>query len=145
MLTETLFFLSSIVYGVQLFLVYDVIRSFRRTWRHKKILIAIEDISFWIAASIFLFIRVYKWNNGILRWFFFVGIGLGTLLYYVVFSPYVLKFVCFLLKWLKMCISWVNILGKGAATRILGVLGIKYGENVKQEEAQNTKQGNETE
>ena len=145
MLTETLFFFSSVLYGLQMFLFYDLFRALRRTWPHKQILIAIEDISFWIAASIFLFTRVYKWNNGTLRWFFFVGLGLGTLLYYVVFSPYVLKFVCFLLKWLKMCISWVNILGKGAVTRIFRISGIKYGENVKKKEAQNTKQSNETE
>ena len=145
MLTEALFFLSSAVYGLQLFLIYDFIRAIRRTWRHKKILIAIEDISFWIAAGIFLFTRIYHWNYGVLRWYFFVGLGLGMLLYHVTISPYVLKFVCFLLKWLKMCISWVNILGKGARTRILNILGIKYGEYVKKEEAQNAKQNNETE
>ena len=115
-------------------LIYDLIRSIRNTWRHKKILIAAEDFVFWIAISIFLFTRVYIWNNGILRWYFFAGLLLGMLLYAAVISFRVVKFVSFFLKRLKMFFSWGNIILNRIFSVIIRFLGIKNGEDVKKKE-----------
>ncbi len=145
MLDETFMFLKSVVYGALLLCSYDLIRAFRATWKHKNFLIAVGDLLFWLVWGIFLFSRIYKWNNGILRWYLFVGWFLGALIYYVAMSPMVFKIVCFLLKRLKMCFSWVNILGKGAVTHISRILGIKYGENVKAKKTQIAFKSNETE
>ena len=131
---EWQFFLFSALYGVEILFVYDLIRSFRNTWKHKKILIAAGDMLFWLATGIFLFTRLYLWNNGILRWYFFVGLLLGMLVYAVGISPYVVKIVSFFLKRLKMFFSWVNILGKGITKSISKLTGIKNGEYVKSEE-----------
>lgn len=140
---EWLFFLCSALYGAECFVVYDLIRAIRRTWEHGKILIAAEDIFFWAASGIFLFTRLYHWNNGILRWYFFLGLFLGMLLYAVTISDWVLKFVSFFLKRLKMFFLWGNIIVKRITAVFLWFLRIKNGKNVKSEEKKTTCQKNE--
>lgn len=103
-------FLWSIVYGVGMMFLYDLIRGIRLGLRHGKILIAALDISFWIGIGIFLFNRLYAANRGILRGFFFLGLLSGMLVYYGTISPWVVQFVSFLIKRLKMMVSWVKII-----------------------------------
>lgn len=109
MTRELILFLWSILYGVIILFFYDWIRSLRMVIEHGKILITIEDFIFWIAVGIFLFHRLYCNNGGILRGYFFAGILLGMVFYTGTISRFVIKFVSFLLKRLKLCISWVKI------------------------------------
>ena len=145
MLDETFLFLRMVAYGGALFCTYDLIRGIRAAWKHKNFLVAIGDLLFWLVWGAFLFSRIYKFNNGILRWYLFLGWFLGAIIYLVAMSPMVFKIVRFLLKRLKMCFSWVNILGKGAVTRIFKILGIKYGEKVKSKKTQSAFKSDETE
>lgn len=78
---EVQFFLVSILCGVILLVVYDIIRIFRRIIRHSKILVAIEDILFWVASSIFIFIMMYRQNNGDIRGFSIMGMVIGMIIY----------------------------------------------------------------
>lgn len=103
-------FLWSIVYGVGMMFLYDLIRGIRLSVGHGKILIAVGDLCFWIGISIFLFTRLYGANGGILRGFFFLGLLSGMLVYYGTISPWVVQFVSFLIKRLKMMVSWVKII-----------------------------------
>ena len=138
---EWQFFLCSVLYGAQVLIVYDLIRSIRGTWQHGKILIAIGDLLFWTVIGIFLFTRLYLWNYGILRWYFFTGIFLGMLLYAAGISPWVVKFVSFFLKRLKLFFSWVKLLVKGAISKAKRILRIKNGENVKTEKEKTACEG----
>lgn len=133
MAKEWQFFLFSVLYGAEVLFLYDLIRSLRNTWSHGKILIAVQDMLFWLTTGVFLFTRLYKWNNGILRWYFFAGLFPGMLLYAGGISPWVVKIVSFFLKRLKMFFSWVNIILKGMFHVISKILGISNGENVKEE------------
>lgn len=130
------FFFSSILYGAEIMAVYDFIRAARRTWKHGKILIAAEDLIFWLASGIFLFTRLYLWNHGILRWYFFAGLLGGILLYAVAISPTVVKIVSFFLKRLKMFFLWVNILVKRVTGSFIKILRNKNGEDVKSDETE---------
>lgn len=130
------FFFASILYGAEIMAVYDLIRATRRTWKHGKILIAAEDLIFWLASGIFLFTRLYLWNHGILRWYFFAGLLGGILLYAVAISPTVVKIVSFFLKRLKMFFLWVNILVKRVTGSFIKILRNKNGEDVKSDETE---------
>lgn len=138
------FFFYSILYGAEIMTVYDFIRAARRTWKHGKILIAAEDLIFWLASGIFLFTRVYLWNYGILRWYFFVGLLGGILLYAVAISPTVVKIVSFFLKRLKMFFLWVNILVKRVTGSFIKILRNKNGEDVKPDETETARQKGES-
>lgn len=129
---ELMFFFRSIVYGAGLLFIYDFFRSIRRVWKHGKILTALEDIFFWSAAGIFLFTCLYAFNGGVPRWYFFAGICGGMVAYYWSVSPYVVKFEAFLLKRLKMLISWGKIFMKKVISFVFKTLGMYHGEKCKE-------------
>ena len=91
-LEEANFFIASFLYGMFLLVVYDGIRIVRRTFFHRKIWIAIEDILFWIFSGFLVFIMMYEKNNGILRGTALFSMGIGMFLYYSCMSYYVVDF-----------------------------------------------------
>lgn len=89
---EANFFIASFLYGMFLLLVYDGIRIVRRTFLHGKLLIAIEDIIFWIFSGLLIFIMMYEKNNGIVRGTALFSMGIGMFLYYYSISYYIVDF-----------------------------------------------------
>lgn len=131
MKNEVIVFMRSIVYGAELLFVYDFIRSIRYVWNVRKILTAVAEMMFCIAAGIFLFIKVYEWNGGTLRWYIFAGVCGGMMAYSWSFSPYVVKIEVFSLKRLKMLISWVKLFMKKVISFVFKTLGMYHGEKCK--------------
>lgn len=144
MTAELIFFFRSIMYGVWLLFVYDLFRSIRRVWKHGKILTALEDNCFWVAAGIFLFTRLYFYNGGELRWYFFAGICGGMLAYFWSISPYVVKFEAFFLKRLKLFISWGKIFMKKVISFVFKTLGIYHGEKCKKKKEKGSHERTDT-
>ena len=71
------FFAISILWGAIVILTYDALRIFRRLKKHGNIMIAAQDILFWMAASIFIFVMIYQVNDGIIRGFCILGMTIG--------------------------------------------------------------------
>lgn len=86
-----LFFIASILFGGGLFIIYDIIRGFRRVFLHKSFWVAAEDILFWIFVGLSSFRFLFWYNQGELRGFFFLGLLLGVVLYYCLGSSMILK------------------------------------------------------
>lgn len=113
---ETAFFLYSILYGAAFFFAYDILRCIRRVLVHNIFWIAAEDLAFWMAAGILLFLMVFDKNSGILRSCFFLGIITGVLLWYFLFDRLVLKGVTWILCSIKKLIQGLfRFLGKPAS------------------------------
>lgn len=85
------FFLASILSGVVLLVVYDIIRIFRRIIKHSGFLVALEDIIFWVVGGLFIFVMMYKQNDGIIRGFSILGMLIGMLFYNHLLSKYVVN------------------------------------------------------
>lgn len=75
---EILFFTFSILTGILLLWVYDVLRIFRRILPHKGVLVSLEDFFYWCGASLVIFSMIFKENDGVLRGYAFVGILVGV-------------------------------------------------------------------
>ncbi|MBO5292445.1 MAG: spore cortex biosynthesis protein YabQ [Lachnospiraceae bacterium] len=75
------FLLRSMLLGVMITFLYDLIRIFRRVVRHHGFFVSLEDFFFWVFCSICIFLLLYRENNGILRWFVVMGAAVGMLLY----------------------------------------------------------------
>ncbi len=73
--------LQTIKLGVKLAFIYDGIRIFRLLIFHKSILISIEDLFFWIYATIIIFELQLEQSEGVLRGFSILGMLLGMYLY----------------------------------------------------------------
>ena len=86
-----LFFLASILFGVCLQAIYDIIRGIRRVFYHKSVFLFIEDIGFGIFTAVMAFIFLCTYNDGELRGFFFLGIVIGMILYYQLCSKFLFE------------------------------------------------------
>ncbi len=100
-----LFFLTSIMFGVCLQAVYDIIRGIRRVFCHKTIFLIMEDIGFGILTAVMAFIFLCTYNDGELRGFFFLGIVTGMILYYRLCSRIFLTAVIYITEKIKRIIK----------------------------------------
>lgn len=95
---EAIFLGISLLLGVVLFLLYDILRIFRRVVPHGNIWIGIEDFLYWICCAAVVFVMLYQENDGMVRGFALGGIVIGMMLYYLLFSRFVIRINVAILK-----------------------------------------------
>lgn len=81
----------SILFGCCILLYYDCFRVFRTLVIHKDFFVAVEDFIFWITISIAMFSLFYYYNNGEIRFYYILGMGIGMCLYGLCFSQLFMK------------------------------------------------------
>lgn len=105
--------LVSVLFGFVLMLLYDAVRIFRHMLRHGTILMAVEDVLYWLLCAIGIFAMLYRENDGLLRWFVLGGVAIGMLFENSFVSPLVVSlFVKVIRVWLKIIKKFLNIFGK---------------------------------
>ena len=82
--SESVAFVQALLSGMIVYSGYFCIRKFRRVVAHKLFAIAIEDILFWIATSIYLFVQIYYTSDGSIRWHFVLGVVIGAGILFVI-------------------------------------------------------------
>lgn len=97
-LSEVRFFLTSFLWGAFFFVCYDCLLIVRNIIKHHRIVIAIEDIIFWVSAGIAYFRMTYQLNHGTIRWYSIAGLLLGMFLYNNTLSTPFIKFFTFVIK-----------------------------------------------
>lgn len=108
---ETMFLYHSVLLGVFVAVVYDVIRIVRRVVKHNRFFLSLEDILYWVFCAWEVFYLLYRESSGVLRWFAILGIALGMFLYLISISHLVVHFVS---KGINKCLYFLG--------KILGVL-----------------------
>lgn len=83
---EALFFGSSILVGAGLFLLYDMLRIFRRIIPHGVLWVGAEDFFYWLICTGVVFVMLYRENDGMVRGFALLGMLFGMAFYYLVCS-----------------------------------------------------------
>ena len=66
---ESGFFLYAGLAGMTVLCTYYILICFRKLIRHSNLAAGIEDVIFWIAASIYIFRKMYETTYGSIRWF----------------------------------------------------------------------------
>ena len=70
-ITKELFiFLSAILSGAIVRLVYRCISCLRNVIHHTHWIIELEDLAYWVGTAIFLFVQIYYTSSGSVRWYF---------------------------------------------------------------------------
>lgn len=111
--TQVYVFLSCILGGLLVGLLFDIFRLSRKYMSTKDIFTYIEDIIFWILVGIIVLMTVFLSNNGQIRGYVFLGIILGVVFYFMLLSSLVMKS----LSWIIDCI--VNLI-----VRIVNIIRI---------------------
>ncbi len=98
MIRELTVFLSAMGSGVAAGFIYDLFRLKRKAMKTKALLIGLEDIIFWVITAMLVFITAYFSSEGEVRLYFLFAAFLGVLIYYWVFSSWVIQILTFLVK-----------------------------------------------
>ena len=69
-------FIMSVAVGIALTLSYDLLRVFRRVVSHNSILIAMEDVCFWLIWTYVTLECIHVYGDGVLHWYMAVSCAL---------------------------------------------------------------------
>lgn len=100
-LNQANLFLIFVINGVIIGVLFDSFRILRKSFKTSDFITTIEDILFWIIAGIIILYSIFVFNDGEIRFFMFIGIFLGTLLYMLLISKYVIKISVSAIKIIK--------------------------------------------
>ncbi|NLL00379.1 MAG: hypothetical protein GX271_06930 [Clostridiales bacterium] len=90
---ELQFFLISILWGALVLLAYDQLRILRRIIRHNTFFVAVQDLIFWVLASVFIFAMIYVENSGTIRGFSVMGMVIGMVIYHYILSDLIVMLI----------------------------------------------------
>lgn len=94
-------FLIFVINGLLIGLLFDAFRILRISFKTKDFITYIEDILFWIMTGSLVLYSIFVFNNGEIRFYIFLGIVIGIILYITLFSKYIIKFSVLIIKYLK--------------------------------------------
>ena len=97
-------FLSAVMVGAVIGLFYDVFRVLRKTARHNRLAVQLEDLVFWVAATGLTFYYMLHRNYGEIRPFILIGVAIGALLYFATISRWVIFVFVVIVNYLKQVI-----------------------------------------
>lgn len=99
------------IIGIIIGILFDIFRILRKSFKTTDFITYIEDILFWILAGIIILFSIFKFNNGEIRSYLFIGIVFGIIIYMLTISKYVIKYSVIIIKFLKKVISYpVNMI-----------------------------------
>ena len=94
-------FLIFTIDGFIIGLLFDFFRILRKSFKTPNIVTYIEDILFWLLTEYLLLYSIFTFNNGEIRFFIFLGIGIGIILYMLTLSKYLIQINVFIIKTFK--------------------------------------------
>lgn len=101
------------VTGIVIGVLFDIFRILRKSFKTADWLTTLQDILFWILAGFVILFSIFKFNNGEIRSYIFVGIALGVLIYMLTLSKYIVKYSVIIIKFIKKIVSYpINLILK---------------------------------
>jgi spore cortex biosynthesis protein YabQ len=79
-------FLLTVVTGMLLGLLFDFYRIMRGVFKPRWFVTSVADLLYWLVATVFVFVALLFGNWGEVRLYVFIGLFVGVLLYYWLFS-----------------------------------------------------------
>ena len=91
---DAVVFLLMAAMGAVFALIYDFMRAIHKYLTGRGKIVAVTDIVYWLVISYLLIFGIAYINNGVIRWYEFVGIGLGALIYILTISRFIYSILC---------------------------------------------------
>ena len=104
---QTIIFLSCIACGITIGIVFDLFRIIRRIIPTNDFITLIEDIIYWLIASVIVFAFILNFNSGELRWYEFLGVLLGVGMYLLTISSLIIELSIFVLQFIFKVFSLI--------------------------------------
>lgn len=104
--TQEQIFMLFFVIGVTIGIIFDIFRVLRKSFKTPDIITLIEDLIFLTITTYLITIGILKLNSGEIRFFLFLAIMFGILIYSLTISNFC---VIILYEFVKLCKSILKI------------------------------------
>lgn len=94
-------FIVFILNGFLIGLLFDIFRIFRKSFKMPDFITCLEDFIFWIITGLLLLYSIFKFNNGELRIYIFLGVILGAVIYMLIFSKFFINISVYIINLIK--------------------------------------------
>lgn len=103
-------FFIFILNGFLIGLLFDIFRILRKSFKTSDFITILQDILFWILTGVIILYSIFKFNNGELRGYIFIGILIGAIIYLLLFSKLFISVNVFIINILKKIVYYILIL-----------------------------------
>lgn len=110
MKNQAYLFAIFILNGFLIGLLFDIFRILRKSFKTKDFVTYIQDIIFWLLAGFIILFSIFKFNDGELRGFIFIGIIIGAIIYFLLFSKIFINVNVFIIDIIKKIIYYALII-----------------------------------
>ena len=84
-------FVIFLISGILVGLVFDFFRILRKSFKHKDVVIYMQDILFWVLTGFLLLYTTFIFNDGEFRLFMLLGTFFGVIIYLFTISKIFIK------------------------------------------------------
>ena len=95
------FFMSGLLIG----LLFDSFRIQRKAMKVHDIVTYLQDILFWIITAIIVILTVIKFTDGEIRSYMVIGLALGVIIYFYIFSKHIIRCAIIIIDFIKKILS----------------------------------------
>ena len=94
-------FLIFTINGIAIGILFDIFRILRKSFKTSDIVTYMQDLLFWILTGFILLYSIFTFSNGEVRFYMFLGVFLGCLIYMILFSKYFININVKIIKIIK--------------------------------------------
>ena len=98
-------FLIFTINGIAIGILFDIFRILRKSFKTSDIITYMQDLLFWILTGFILLYSIFTFSNGEVRFYMFLGVFLGCLIYMILFSKYFININVKIIKIIKKIVS----------------------------------------
>ena len=102
---QAVLFLIFSLNGVIIGLIFDFFRILRKSFKTSNLITYIQDIIFWIITGISVIFFMYSFSDGTIRFYMFLGLMFGFIIYILTISHYIIKIFIFIMKVFKTIVN----------------------------------------
>ncbi len=100
-------FFIFIITGILIGILFDIFRITRKSFKTPDVITYIEDFAFWMITGLLLLWVIFKFNDGEIRGYIFVGLGIGITIYLLTISKIFIKVSVTIITFLNKIISGI--------------------------------------
>ena len=100
-------FFAFFTIGAVFALIYDMLKVSGRLVSGRSFFVVLKDVLFWLVVTVVMFAGCLKFNDGEFRFFVFVGVLLGALVYFKTISRFVVIVLGFIADCIKKTVTFM--------------------------------------